>query len=48
VIRNKKDIKTETPQGSATETFLREHRVSFSKIIFDPLKSGPGNILMGG
>ncbi|MGV3586613.1 MAG: ligand-binding sensor domain-containing protein [Adhaeribacter sp.] len=36
VIRNKKEIKPETPQASATENFLREHTVSFSKIIFDP------------
>lgn len=36
VIGNKKAMKKEPPQRSTTETFLREHTVSFSKIIFDP------------
>ena len=40
VIKNKEEIKTETPQGNATEKFLQEHTVSFSKIIFDPANPG--------
>lgn len=35
VIKNKKDVKTETPQGNPTEIFLSSNIVSFSKIIFD-------------
>ena len=40
VIKNRKDIKIELPRGSATETFLREHAVTFSKIVFNPADPG--------
>lgn len=40
LIKDRKDLKKESPQGSATETFLREHTVSFSKIIFDAANPG--------
>ena len=40
VIKKRKNIKMESSKGGATETFLREHTFTFSKIIFDPADPG--------
>ena len=39
-VQQRKAVKTEKPLQNATETFIREYIVSFSKIIFDPVNPG--------